>query len=261
MNQNITILQKAAALLESGKNIHIVTVVEAGGNTPAESGKKMIVPDSGPPYGTIGGGGLEREAQQYCRSSEKKSVELHTCDLAELGMTCGGQVTLMYEFFTGRVFFVLFGGGHVGSALAPILESLGYTVIIADNREKIIEHHQNAGRTALLCSYRDISCADSYLSSGFCFIASHNHEYDTVILEQLLERKTIAFSYIGMIGSKNKVRQAFEELQQKGFTIPGTVYAPVGINIGGGAPAEIAVSIASEIVAVTHGRVVPHMRR
>jgi xanthine dehydrogenase accessory factor len=261
VNTPADIFKKALEFLEEGKEIHVVTVVEAEGNTPAEAGKKMIVPFSGMPSGTIGGGGLEREAERHCRETEKRPVEAVTYDLAELGMTCGGRVTLLYEYFSSRAFFVLFGGGHVGSALAPILESLGYTAVIADNREGIIERHRNLGRTALRCSYEDISPVETYLSSGHCFIASHNHEYDTVILEQLLRREEPEYSYIGMIGSKNKVRQAFDELRQKGLAIPGYVYAPVGLHIGGGSPAEIAVSIAAEIVAVTYGKSVPHMRR
>lgn len=261
MSTTIEILQKAAELLEKGRDIDIVTVVEAGGNTPAEAGKKMIVPLEGKPAGTIGGGGLEAEAWRFCRRPDKKPVEIKTYKLENLGMTCGGTVTLLFEHFPGRSFFVLFGGGHVGSALAPILESLGYSVVIADNREAVVKHHGESGRKSFLCSYEDISCADPYLVSGYCFIASHNHEYDTALLRQLLQRTETAFSYAGMIGSKNKVRQAYEELTAEGFTIPDFVYAPVGLDIGGGTPAEIAVSIASEIIACTYGRSVPHMRR
>ncbi len=261
MNTAVDIFKKALEFLEKGQDIHIVTVIEAEGNTPAEAGKKMIVPFFGMPSGTIGGGGLEREAQRHCREAEKRPVAVVTYDLADLGMTCGGRVILMYEHFSSRSFFVLFGGGHVGSAAAPVLESLGYTAVIVDNREGIIDRHKNLGRTALRCSYEDITPAEAYLSSGHCFIASHNHEYDTIILEQLLRREETNYSYIGMIGSKNKVRQSFDELRQKGLTIPGYVYAPVGIHIGGGTPAEIAVSIAAEIIAVTHGKSVPHMRR
>lgn len=257
----IEIMRKAFSLLEEGKSITVVTVVETSSNTPAEAGKKMIVPSEGRPIGTVGGGSLEREAQNYCSTREKTPVEIREYDLASIGMTCGGRVTLMFEYFRGKSYFVLFGGGHVGSALAPILEGLGYTPVVVDNREGIIENHKAAGRPALLCSYDDISCADEYLANGMCFIASHNHRFDTGILKQVLKRDTVEFSYIGMIGSGNKVRQAFDEVKKDGLSIPDCVFAPVGIDLGGGTPAEIAVSIASEILAVSYGKSVPHMRR
>lgn len=262
MNTVSDILRKALTYLEKGTDIVVVTVLESDGNTPADAGKKMIVPRQGPAVGTIGGGSLEREAEKVGRTmtaADKNMVRGY--DLSALGMTCGGKVTLLFEYFSGSSFFVIFGGGHVGTALAPILESIGYTVAVFDNREGVIDTHSRAGRTARLCSYEDISRAKPYLTSGKCFIASHNHEYDTIVLRQLLEYTEFEYAYIGMIGSSNKVRSAFRALKSEGLSVPSCVYAPVGLEIGGGTPAEIAVSIASEIIALTYGKSVPHMRR
>ncbi len=267
------VLRESLRSLEKGNNVILITVVESRGNTPADLGKKMIVSSNSRSSGTIGGGGLERKAEQHARrmletrsATDFQAAELHSYNLNELDMTCGGSVTLLYERFKGKMFFVLFGGGHVGSAVAPILESLGYTVVIFDNRQEIIqshteEHGSSRTRIAVHCSYEDISDCKPYLQSGMCFIASHNHEYDTVILKQLLEHRDIEYTYIGMIGSRNKVKSAFEELNRQGLTVPASVYAPVGLAIGGGTPEEIAVSIASEIIAIGYGKEVPHMRR
>lgn len=260
MASSISILQKAAELLQAGQDLVMVTVLEVQGNTPARTGRKMIVRTRGEPIGTIGGGALEHHAQ----AAAKKLFTARECraesyDLAKLGMECGGSVRLVYEFMEGTANFVLFGGGHVGTALAPILESLGFRVVVLDNRSEIVRTHEEAGRMSISCNYEDITPCSEYVSSGYAFIATHGHAFDTVILEQLL-RTGIDFTYIGMIGSKPKVRSAFTSLREKGIEIPSCVFAPVGIDIGGGTPSEIALSIASEIVALRYGKNVQHMQ-
>ena len=260
MGSLIPIFTKATELLQSGENIVMVTVFDVKGNTPARKGAKMIIRTGDRPVGTIGGGALETHAQTVGAELFKtQEYKVETYDLGQLGMKCGGSVQLIYEFMEGTENFVLFGGGHVASALAPILESLGFRAIVMDNRESIIQTHEQTGRTAILCSYEDITPCSEYFSSGYVFIATHGHAFDTVVLEQVL-RSESSFKYAGMIGSKSKVTAAFNALKEKGLNIPSYVYAPVGLDLGGDTPAEIAVSIASEIISLRYGKETPHMR-
>ena len=79
------------------------------------------------------------------------------------------------------------------------------------------------------------------------------------MLKQLL-RLSGDFTYIGMIGSKRKVKTVFDRLKKENIGIPDYVYAPVGLGIGGNTPAEIAVAIAAEIIAVHKSVEIPGMR-
>jgi xanthine dehydrogenase accessory factor len=260
MDSTIRILELSIAEQKRGGSCVVVTVVETGGDSPAKSGFKLLVTSGGELHGTVGGGALEHAAVEHAKEllSTAKS-EVVDYDLASLRMKCGGRVTLFYEYLSAAKLIVLFGGGHVAESLAPILETSGFSAVVYDPREEIVKKHHTRNRTAFLGEYADISGVFEYLGSGYCFIATHGHVHDTDVLRQvLLSDKPM--SYIGMIGSKNKIRTALKTLADEDIIIPPCLYAPVGLNIGGDTAGEIAVSIASEILAVAYGKEAPHMR-
>lgn len=254
------VLKKCVELVEQGKALVLMTVMHAEASTPAKEGFKMIVTEEHDRFGTVGGGALEQraiaEAEEVLSRRKNSTLRL---DLAAEGMECGGSVVVTLEYFQGGLFFVLFGGGHVASALAPVLESIGFRVIVFDNREEILEHHRSEGRTVIYGDFSDIAPTEPYLRSGFCCIATQGHQYDTTILRRLLQ-SNISLSYIGMIGSKRKVKTALADCKRDGLAIPSSLYAPVGLPVGGDTVSEIAVSIASEVLSVRYEKAVPHMR-
>jgi xanthine dehydrogenase accessory factor len=260
MNDTIHILETAALEQKMGRSCFIITVVTTDGDSPAKPGFKLLLTARGDLIGTVGGGALEHTAVERAKEllrTGRSSVEDY--DLASLGMKCGGRVTLFYEYLSAGRLIVLFGGGHVAESLAPIIEVAGFTAVVYDPREEISLRHADRGRTVIRREYTDIGEALDYLDSGYCFIATHGHAHDTDVLRQVL-RSGKPMIYVGMIGSKNKVRTAFETLADEGITVPEWVYTPAGLPVGGDTAGEIAVSIASEILAVTYGKEFPHMR-
>jgi xanthine dehydrogenase accessory factor len=256
------ILKKATELQTAGIDSCLVTVTEAGGGTPARVGFKMLVSETGELFGTVGGGALENQAIEEAKEliSRGRSRMLQF-DLAELNMTCGGRVSLFCEYLAGSRGFVLFGGGHVGRALTPMLEALGFSVTVFDNREEVAGLLRAENRTVMIGDYNDISeVADRVRADRFCFIATHGHEHDYQVLKQLLTLG-VEYRYLGLIGSKNKVRTTLKQAREEGLKIPERLYAPVGLDLGGDTAAEIAVAIAAEVGAVQYGRPgAAHMR-
>ena len=256
------ILKQCTTLLEQGSDIVLVTVVRAGSGTPGKEGFKMILTDRHELYGTVGGGAVEhravQEAEEVLRS---RSNRLESYDLEKLGMKCGGQVTLLYEYMQARQGFMLFGGGHIGRALTPILESLGFRITVFDSRPEVRDLlGEREGRSIIIGDYEDIGKAvDVLRACRFCFIATHGHLHDFQVLKQVLEAGN-DYRYVGLIGSRSKIRTTVEKLAACGLKAPGFLYAPVGLEIGGDTPAEIAISIAAEVVAVLNGAEAPHMR-
>jgi xanthine dehydrogenase accessory factor len=254
-----------AGLNRSGKAFMLATIIRASGSSPAKAGFRMVVENGGSNSGTIGGGALEKIVIDEALSVFKTGImlpeaETRMFNLAALGMECGGQVELLIEYFGGRKSFVLFGGGHVGQALAPILEIIGYRVTVLDNRPEIKPLITGGSRNVITADYSDISViADTLKSSGGCFIATHGHEHDQKVLEQILKLAP-GLPYIGMIGSKNKVGSILKRIRESGTEIPDTLFSPVGLKIGGDSAGEIAVSIAAEFVAVNNNASVSHMR-
>jgi len=243
----------------------LATVISVDGSSPAKPGFRMVVASADESYGTIGGGAIEKiiideAVNTLAGSGSLPEPELRKLNLRALGMECGGQVELLLEYFGGRNDFLLFGGGHVGRALAPVLELLGYTVTVFDNRPEITSSIEAEGRKLIIADYNDISSAAKTLKSAEgCFIATHGHEWDQKVLKQVLETSA-GLPYIGMIGSKTKVKAIKDSLKAEGLNIPPQLYSPVGLKIGGDTAAEIAVSVAAEIVAVKNNTDAAHMR-
>ncbi len=257
------IFRKCIDWQEQGKDYVLVTITETEGSGPGRKGFKLLVSEGGELDGTVGGGALEYNTVETAKEilSGRKQSEYHTFDLAEIGMSCGGRTGLFFEYRPSKKRFVLFGGGHIGRAITPILESLGYHVMIFDSRENVKEFaNPDTGRQVIINSYDDISpVKDRVLSAGRCLIFTHGHDGDFDVLKQLL-RLSGDFTYIGMIGSKRKVKAVFDRLKKENIGIPDYVYAPVGLGIGGNTPAEIAVAIAAEIIAVHKSVEIPGMR-
>jgi xanthine dehydrogenase accessory factor len=212
--------------------------------------------------GTVGGGALEKHAQEHAgdifASGENDVEEL---DLAEIGMQCGGNTMLTYELISARDRFILFGGGHVGRALLPILESLGFLVTVYDDRKGIIDGIADGqNRACIHGAYEDLSrITDLIEHADYLFIATQGHTHDYDVLRQLL-RTDKNYRYIGLIGSRRKVSALLDMLEKDGLDVPSFLYAPVGLHIGGDTAEEIAVSVASEVVAVKNGVDAPHLR-
>ena len=247
------IFRKCIELSECGKSCVLVTVTEAEGSGPARTGFKLLVTGDGELTGTVGGGALEHTAIEAAREILKtgRRNEYRKINLADIGMSCGGRTGLFFEYMGAKKQFVLFGGGHVGRAVTPILESLGYQVTIYDCRENVKEFEDlSLGREVVIHGYEDISpVKDLVCTARNCLIFTHGHDGDFYVLKQLLQISS-DFEYIGLIGSKRKVAQLFERLKEENIGVPGFVHAPVGLQIGGDTAAEIAVSIAAEVISV-----------
>ena len=256
------ILKTCSSLIEQGINLVLITVIKAGSGTPGKAGFKMILTDRGELFGTVGGGAIEHRAvedgKEVLRNGENRLEEYN---LEKLEMKCGGVVTLLYEYMQGRRSFMIFGGGHIGRALTPILESLGFRVTVFDSRPEVRQLlGEREERTIITGSYEDIgSAAETLRACEFCFIATHGHLHDFQVLKQVLETKG-EYRYVGLIGSRSKIRTTLKKLSDAGLQAPEYLYAPVGVKIGGDTAAEIAVSIAAEVVSVVHRAEVPHLR-
>lgn len=241
----------------------IATIVDTEGGTPGRQAFKIIVFGDGSIEGTVGGGALENEVIKralICHKESKNHFE--GLDLANIGMQCGGQVKVFYEYIPCVRKLYIFGGGHIARAVAPIAKSLGYKIIVIDNRKEVALSSIHPEAKEVICGdYTQIIKNLKIETPAYVLILSHKHLHDEEILRELLLKEN-DFSYIGMIGSRNKVRKCFEHLLRDGINKEKIerVFSPVGINIGADTPGEIAISILSEIIALQNDKVVPHMK-
>lgn len=142
------------------------------------------------------------------------------------------------------------GGGHVSLALSKILAILDFRVTVFEIRENLDTFAQNshAFERRQLRDYDHVGSAIPDGADVFAFVMTHCHALDQKVLAQLLGRE---LAYVGMLGSRTKVARVLGSLRQSGMSRGlERVHVPAGLPVGSHTPAEIAVSIAAEVVRV-----------
>jgi xanthine dehydrogenase accessory factor len=145
----------------------------------------------------------------------------------------------------------VFGAGHCGQKLAPILATLGFHTTVVDDRSDFAnkDRFPTADRIVVPDSFAGALDALEIGRDGYVIIVTRGHAHDQTVLAQALRTEA---RYIGMIGSRKKVAACFEALAAEGFTSAdlARVHAPIGLSIGAETPEEIAISIAAELIQV-----------
>ncbi|HDP75590.1 MAG TPA: XdhC/CoxI family protein [Bacteroidales bacterium] len=142
----------------------------------------------------------------------------------------------------------IFGAGHISVPLSQILAILDFRVEVYDNRKELSTFIQNNyAHKKEVIDYKHVSELIPEGKNSYVVIMTFGHKFDEIVLKQLLKKN---IKYLGMIGSKSKVTTIFENLISEGFSKDKVerVCSPIGLPIGGQTPAEIAVSIAAQIV-------------
>lgn len=237
----------------------ILTIVQTKGSVPRAVGARMIVPLHGAPVGTIGGGRMEALAVEAARASIGsrqpllKTWPLRETEVDSFGAICGGDVTVFIEPIARREALFLVGAGHCARALARLARECDLHITVIEERANELAlcdaAHLRVNRSAPEFIREHIWQGDEAL-----VLVSRNYLEDQEAL--LAALSTSGWGYLGMIGSKRKVLQVFDELQTRGITREqlDSVHAPVGLDIGADSPAEIAVSILAQILAVLRKR-------
>jgi len=144
----------------------------------------------------------------------------------------------------------LFGGGHVSEQVVPLAKRVHFKVVVIDDREMFANRERFPEADEVIVSEFE-KCFDrlNIDDSSYVVIVTRGHLYDGFVLEQAVKSDA---RYIGMIGSKKKIKTLYQNLMQKGMTKEtlDRVHAPIGIDINSETPEEIAVSIVAELIKV-----------
>ena len=148
---------------------------------------------------------------------------------------------------SGRVY--IFGGGHVAQELVPVLSHVGFRCVVMDDREEFTKPELFPGAEQVICG--DLGKISDYLTIGsedYVCVMTRGHAYDTLVQAQVLVRCP---AYCGVIGSAQKTAGVRKRLKEE-FGLPDAqldlVTTPIGLPIKGETPAEIAISIAAQMI-------------
>ena len=245
------ITQKLAA----GESFILSTIVKTAGSSPRDVGAKMLVYPDGSISGTIGGGTFEKFVIDDCLELFKskdthllRKYKLSDSGPEATGMYCGGEAEVFLEMHGSPDFLIIFGGGHIGQKLTQIASEMNFRITVVDDRQDILQQY-NPPMEMILTDQEFNSNFPRIDKNSYVVVVTHGHKGDKAVLEKVLNENC---AYIGMIGSKTKVKKVFAELEKSGFdkSLLKKIHAPIGLDIGAEGPYEIAVSIAAELISV-----------
>ncbi|MFD2305251.1 XdhC family protein [Enterococcus termitis] len=327
------IFEQLAKAINQQQDTVLVTVISSSGSTPRSEGARMLISDSGRIAGTIGGGAVEFRAEQLAkevlktRTAIQETFILAPNDVADLGMICGGNVEVLFQFLsyqepsnleicnlfqeynaknqqcwliseigekpsnrislydkasilsssdlqglkeadikqgisivsseggtflvesllqTGKVY--IFGGGHVAQALVPVLKRLAFYCVVLDDRAELLtaEYFPDADQS-IVVDLKHIEETIHVTADDYMVIMTRGHQFDFEVTRQLLPMKPY---YIGVMGSKHKIAVQIKRLKESGFEASEIerINMPIGLKIKAETPAELAISVAGELI-------------
>ena len=167
----------------------------------------------------------------------------------------GGQIELYVEVRRPIRELIVVGAGHVAQPMAHMGAILGYRVTVLDDRPDFATHKRFPDADRLIRADFSDPFADVVLHErSFLLLVTRGHKYDFECLIRAL-RADPPPAYIGMIGSRRRVRATYVQLLDEGFerAFLERIHAPVGLDIGAETPEEIAVAVAAELVMLDRG--------
>jgi xanthine dehydrogenase accessory factor len=243
-----------------GKKVALVTVTKIVDGTPATPGQMIAVLPDGSSAGTVGGGVSEHLVKTRAIEAIKNGESVFTLsiDHSEIGMVCGGIMEVFGNVIGNHSGLCIFGGGHIAQSLAEIAALTGFYVTVVEDRPEFETYFNSA--KYIVCEPDEYKAIDPAAHADYAVICTRGHSTDDTALRYCLTKN---LNYIGMIGSKQKVKTIFSELMKEGIAQEelDKIYAPIGLDIADALPQEIAVAILAEILLLKNNGNLRHMKQ
>ncbi len=227
-------------MIQKGKTICLATVISSDSSDIA-AGQKAIVLDNGLLEGELGGGQLGLTV---------KSLALEAINKKKRGLVeIKPGVQVFFDIISPELKLIVCGAGHIAIPLSRFARDIGFRVTVLDDRDDFAHPTRFPGCDVIAADFA-VTLRDLNLNhSSFVVVITRGHEHDAECLMEILKKET---AYIGLIGSRRRVRFVLEMLEKQGIAKERLqrVFTPIGIPIGAESPAEIALSIIAELVCV-----------
>jgi xanthine dehydrogenase accessory factor len=235
----------------------LYTLVEAPQHYAVHSGSHLLVLPEGCVYGTLGSYSLDNEMIDRAKTLYSKPEPSTDIIQVKLRPQYESTAKVLEEPFFPHKKLIIFGAGHVALPLVEMASILGYETVVVDDRQELVSKERFPRAEQLICApFEDVFKNGEYnleinrMTS--IVIVTRGHEDDLMCLKNVIHSDA---RYIGMIGSKRKVVKNFSALLNEGISKKTLekVTAPIGLDLGGQRPEEIAISIIAQLVALENG--------
>ncbi len=227
-------------LIQKGETFCLATVI-ASDRADIAAGQKAIFMNDGPMEGGFGDGlpGLTVRdlALEAINGKKRGLVEIKP------------GVQVFFDVISPELKLVVCGAGHIAIPLARFARHVGFRVTVLDDRDDFAHPSRFPGCDVIAADFA-VTLRDLNLNrSTFVVVITRGHEHDTDCLMEILKKET---AYLGLIGSRRRVRFVLEMLEKQGIAKERLqeVFTPIGTPIGAESPEEIALSIIAELVCV-----------
>jgi xanthine dehydrogenase accessory factor len=235
-----SIYDEARRLAAEGHVAVVATVVDGEGI----GAKALITTEI--VAGTLGSEALDREVVETVAGAGGNPVA---------GLLVIDEETRVFlDVFQPSPQLIIFGAVHTAQALDWFARKLGYRVVIVDARRALATRERFPDTDQLLVAWPDDAYQKLTITPSTAIaILSHDPKFDDPALQGALATPA---RYIGAVGSRKTNLDRRERLKAAGYSDEeiARIHGPIGLNIGGSTPEEMAVSVLAEIIAVTHGR-------
>ncbi len=240
----LDVLKALVRAAENREPVALATVIDVQGASPARIGFKLLVKEDGETMGNVGGGELQKRVRaaaiEVLEQGTARRVHYSLQEQGEdaIGMLCGGDVTVFIEPYHARPVLLVVGGGHIGRPLSEMARIAGYDV-------KVVDVRPDRGTESMFDPV-------AITANTYVVLITEDHVTGEQALRDVLPTPA---AYIGMIGSRKKIGTILEHLREGGFDEEQLtrLHGPIGLDLGGGEPAQIAIAILAEIEMVRHG--------
>jgi xanthine dehydrogenase accessory factor len=227
----------------------IATVVAGGNASGADLGQKLLISYDGSRSGTLGDAALD----DAVATAARLAMEERKSRVVTLPVPTTEDVQVFLEVLEPQPQLLIIGAGHIAVPLAHYGKTLGYDIVVLDDREKYAnaERFPTADRV-IAADFGPTLQNFSITPATYVVIITRAHTYDEESLRIILHEP---WAYLGMIGSRRRVQTVLRTLAGEGFDQDrlSDIRAPIGLDLGAETPEEIALAIIAEVAAVRRG--------
>ncbi|MGI8485959.1 MAG: XdhC family protein [Thermomicrobiales bacterium] len=231
---------RAQALAAKRIPVAIVTIVRG-----EKAGTKLLILPEGT-SGSLGSSDLDSAAENIAR-------EMLADERA--GVRVIEDIDVFVDVYPAPAQLIIFGAVHIAQALAKFAKPLGYRVIVVDARQALATHERFPDVDELIVEWPDVAFKQLQVTPNTSIaILTHDPKFDEPALLGALDTDAV---YIGAVGSRKTNIDRRQRLADNGVDPESVarIRGPIGLDIGGSTPEEMAISILAEIIAVRHGRI------
>ena len=255
-----SITERVSRILQEGSVAALATLIEAPTNA-GKVGTKLLVEElgaQGTTFGSLGDDALDHAVTEQAARFLESKVETRVFQVKEFAasLTEWSEAQILFERIQQEPRLVICGAGHVGALLARLSALMGYPATLIDDRAEFVRRELFADeRIDLIATESWSEAVRDAVGDGrgvYVAVVTRGHSEDEQCMRAIIGSGA---HYIGLIGSKRRTNIVLQRLRDNGAdeTSLERVRAPIGLDIGGVTPEEVALAIMAEIVAVRRG--------